>query len=472
MKKISLLVMGFMLSVSAMGDDAPFSIVEGLFDASLKETMGLTYAPGAETVTVWAAADNGNHYANGVVMAAFKGALYCMWQTSKKDEDADDTYVAYARSTDGGQTWSEPMVLCPTVSNGYCASGGWLATADRLIGYINVRTKDIADSGGYTQYVESTDGLSWTSPADVKMADGTQLNGIFEQDPHVLADGRIIGAAHFQPGLKLCPIYTDDPTGRTGWKKGKFQYTANGSQSAELEPSFFLQQDGTLVMVMRDQKGSYFTLAATSTDRGETWTNSVKTNMPDSRAKQCAGNLPDGTAFLVNNPGRVTNSSNTTWRVPLALTLSADGKTFTRSYLLRSGESSDYPARRYEGKAKTLGYSYPKALVYDGNLYVSYSTNKDDAQYTRVPINNITMGIETARATDGATFTLAGRTLMVSAPASSVTVDVCDLSGTVYLHATSHEAHARFSLDGCPAGVCLIRVRTSQGVITRKVFLQ
>ena len=199
MKKISLLVMGFMLSVSAMGDDAPFSIVEGLFDATLKETMGLTYAPGAETVTVWAAADNGNHYANGVVMAAFKGTLYCVWQTSKKDEDADDTYVAYARSTDGGQTWSEPMVLCPTVSNGYCASGGWLA------------------------------------------------------------DGRIIGAAHFQPGLKLCPIYTDDPTGRTGWKKGKFQYTANGSQSAELEPSFFLQQDGTLVMVMRDQKGSYVT---------------------------------------------------------------------------------------------------------------------------------------------------------------------------------------------------------------------
>lgn len=156
----------------------------------------------------------------------------------------------------------------------------------------------------------------------------------------------------------------------------------------------------------------------------------------------------------------------------MALTLSADGKTFNRSYLLRSGESSDYPDRRYEGKAKTLGYSYPKALVYDGNLYVSYSTNKDDAQYTRVPINNITTGIETARATDGATFTLAGRTLMVSAPAGSGTVDVCDLSGTVYLHATSHEAHARFSLDGCPSGVCLIRVRTSQGVITRKVFLQ
>ena len=52
------------------------------------------------------------------------------------------------------------------------------------------------------------------------MHDGNYLNGIFEQDPHRLPDGRIINSAHFQPGLKLCPIYTDDPTGKTGWKKG------------------------------------------------------------------------------------------------------------------------------------------------------------------------------------------------------------------------------------------------------------
>lgn len=415
MKKTSTLLCYLLMGMTAWADNAAFSVVETLFDATAKETMGLSYAPGAETVTIWAAKDDGPHYANGVVMAAFKGNLYCMWQTSAKDEDAEDTWVAYARSTDSGKTWSEPMVLCPTVNNGYCASGGWMATDDRLIAYINVRTKDIANSGGYTQYVESTDGLTWTTPQNVTMADGSQLNGIFEQDPHVLKDGRIIGAAHFQPGLKLCPIYTDDPTGRSGWHKGNFQHTDNGTQSAELEPSFFLQQDGTLVMTMRDQKGSYKVLAATSTDRGETWTKAVKTNMPDSRAKQCAGNLPDGTAFIVNNPGRVTNSSNTTWRVPLALTLSADGKTFDRSYLLRSGESSDYPARRYEGKAKTLGYSYPKALVHDGWLYVSYSTNKDDAQYTRVPVNNITLNttsvnaIETVVPSGAVTYNLAGQ---------------------------------------------------------------
>ena len=458
------------MPLASMADEVPFKIVSNLFDANYKETMGLDYAPGAETVTVFAAAANTDHYANGVVMAAFKGNLYCMWQSSKTDEDAEDTWVAYARSEDNGRTWSSPMVLCPTISNGYCASGGWLATEDRLIGYINTRPKSVANSGGYTRFVESTDGLTWTEPADVKMADGSQLNGIFEQDPHVLPNGRIVCAAHFQPGLKLCPIYTDDPTGRTGWKKGAFQFTNNGAQSVELEPSFFLQQDGTLVMTMRDQGGSYFTLAATSTDNGETWTKAVKTNMPDSRAKQCAGNLPDGTAFIVNNPGRVVNSSNTTWRVPLAITLSGDTKTFTKSYLLRSGLSNDYPERRYTGKSKTLGYSYPKALIHDGYIYVSYSTNKDDAQYTRVPINNIalnTNGISPASASNSDSFALNGRLLQLngSQPAA---IEVYDLKGTRAYTAVSDKA----DLSSLPAGIYVVRVKNAAGTKTQKVLLR
>ena len=465
MKKTFTLFYCLITVMTASADDAPFSVVDGLFSATDKETMGLDYAPGAETFTVWAAKNDGPHYANGVVITAFKDKLYCMWQTSAKDEDAEDTYVAYAISTDGGVTWSAPMVLCPTVDNGYCASGGWLATDNLLIAYINVRTKDIANSGGFTQYVQSEDGLSWTQPQDVTMADGSQLNGIFEQDPHVLSDGRIIGAAHFQPGLKLCPIYTDDPTGRSGWRKGSFQYTDNGTQSAELEPSFFLQQDGTVVMVMRDQKGSYQTLAATSNDRGETWTKSVKTNMPDSRAKQCAGNLPDGTVFYVNNPGRVTNNSNTTWRVPLALTLSADGKTFDRSYLLRSGKTGDYPARRYEGKAKTLGYSYPKALVHGGYLYVSYATNKDDAQFTRVPINNIALGIQPALAQNHGLFSINGRQLSVNGIAD---IEIYDVKGIRVLIKKSTDGA---DLSSLPVGLYVLKVWRAGAIEVKKCLL-
>jgi len=373
-------------------NEVPFRIVEGLFDPKEKETMGLEYAPGVETFKIFSAEDDTNHYNNGVVMTSFKGSLYCMWQTSPKDEDSEDTKVVYSISNDKGKTWSPPKDLSTPVEGCFCTSGGWVSTDNSIIAYINVfNSENFKKYGGITQFRESIDGIEWSEQKDLTMFDGSQIKGIFEQDPHKLPDGRIINAAHFQPGLKLCPIYTDDPTGKTGWKKGNFEYTDNGDQSVELEPSFYLQNDGVLVMVIRDQKSRYISLSAKSDDRGEAWTRSMETNMPDSRAKQCAGNLPDGTVFLVNNPGRVTNSENKTWRVPLSITLSKDGFLFTKSYLLRSGQDSDYPKQKYEGNAKTLGYSYPKAHIYEEYLYVSYSTNKDDAELSRIPIKGISL---------------------------------------------------------------------------------
>ena len=67
------------------------------------------------------------------------------------------------------------------------------------------------------------------------------------------------------------------------------------------------------------------------------------------------------------------------------LQLSLDGYTFDRRILLRS--EAALPPRRYDGKAKTLGYSYPKAIVYDGYLYVGYSVNKESVACTRIAIN-------------------------------------------------------------------------------------
>ena len=392
MKIFNFLFLFFYLILLIKANEIPFNIMPGLFDSSKKETMGLELVPGIETVTVFSAEDDTNHYNNGVVMTWFKNNLYCMWQTSPRDEDSIDTMVVYSISEDMGKTWSPPKNLSTPIKGYFCTSGGWLSNKDSLIAFINVfNSNNFKKFGGITQFRESRDGEKWSNQTNLTMHDGSYLNGIFEQDPHRLPDGRIINAAHFQPGLKLCPIYTDDPTGKTGWKKGNFNYTPNGDQSVELEPSFFLQDDGILVMIARDQKNRYVSLASKSDDRGETWSKTYVTNMPDSRAKQCAGNLPDGTVFLVNNPGRVLTDDNKSWRVPLAITLSKDGYIFTKSYLLRSGEDGDYPQQKYTGYANTKGYSYPKAFIHDEYLYVSYSTNKDDAQYTRIPIKEISL---------------------------------------------------------------------------------
>jgi len=92
-------------------------------------------------------------------MTRFKGCYYCMWQQSACDEDTPDTGIRYARSIDG---------------------------------------------------------QSWSRPAPVLMADGTPVDGIFEQDPMMLPERRTVGAVHFRPGYQVVPVYTDDPSGVRG----------------------------------------------------------------------------------------------------------------------------------------------------------------------------------------------------------------------------------------------------------------
>jgi len=365
------------------GDWLP-RLAEGVIDTTQHETLGLQAAPGINHYTIHQATDETDHYANGVVMAAFKGTIYCMWQSSPTDEDSDDTWVAYSRSTDNGHSWSKPMTLASPTTDHYCTSGGWLIYRDTLTALIDIWPKGMMPRGGETCYQTSTDGINWSPMQPVRMAEGFDMNGVLEQDPRPLPNGRIVGAIHFQPGLHVCPAYTNDPTGRSGWQKGDFLAEDRGKQSRELEPSQYLRRDGSIVMLFRDQRSSFRKLAAISTDMGQTWTKAELTNMPDARTKQCAGNLPDGTAYMVSCP------ANGKWRWPLVLQLSDDGILFDRALLIRSGSAGDLPAKRYEGRYKTIGYSYPKAMIHDNKLYIGYSVNKEDVVCSIIPIELLT----------------------------------------------------------------------------------
>ena len=377
-KLISVLLL-LMMPNNMAADNLPY-LAEGVIDTTCHETLGLQRVEAVKTVNIFTATDLTDHYANGVVMTAFKGKLYCMWQSSPKDEDSDDTWVAYSTSADEGMTWSAPQPLALSTDEFYCTSGGWLVRGDTLTAFIDTWQKGLAPRGGHTCYMTTTEGQVWSELQPVRMADGLPMEGVLEQDPYTLPDGRLIGASHLMPGLHICPVYTDDPTGHHGWQRADFESEDAGKQSRELEPSQYVQPNGTIVMLFRDQKSTFCKLASVSDDRGETWSKPQITNIPDARTKQCAGNLSDGTSYMVCCP------ANGKWRWPLVLLLSQDGVRFDKAILLRSGQADDLPPRRYEGRYKTLGFNYPKAFVHNNSLYVCYSVNKENVDCTVISL--------------------------------------------------------------------------------------
>lgn len=383
-RHIALLLLLFLTSgVQGQQDTVPFR-VNSLFNADQPETLGLSFAKELETVTIFSPGPNDNKYNHGVVLFPFKGMLYAQWQSSSVDEDGEDTQVFYSRSANG-RVWDNPIALTEKCKNGIKTSGGWWSDGDTIVAYICVwPDQGEVTKEGYTEFITSADGIIWSKPMPVKDINGQPVRGIIEQDVHALPCGRLITAFHTQPGLHATPFYTDDPPGISGWQAGLFQNmpSVNKNMSRELEPSWFYRKDSAIVMIFRDQESSFKKLASISRDNGLTWTTPVIVDTPDSRAKQSAGNLPDGTAFMVNNPSGNKN------RFPLVITLSSDGYLFDRAYLLRSG-GDDLQPMRYPGKFKRAGYSYPKSVIWGDYLYVSYATNKEDVELTRIPMENL-----------------------------------------------------------------------------------
>lgn len=321
--------------------------------------------------------DRDGWYCHNVVAAEFKGRLYAQWQCSDKDEDAPDTRIYYCTSKDG-KRWSSPEKMDIRIDSvKFISNGGWWSSRDSLLCFINVTRLD--GSKGCL-YISSADGHKWTSPRPVTDCHGQPVAGIIEQDTRSLPDGRILTAFHAGKGMICTPYYTDDPSAKSGWKAGAMPHLPyeGKSTSREIEPSWYLDTDGSIVMIFRDQAGSFRKLRSVSTDRGESWTPPELTDIEDSRSKQSAGNLPDGRAFMVWNPSESKD------RLPLTLAIQ-DGQAWTR-YTIRSLE--DLRPMRHEGLYKRRGYSYPKTLVWKNMLVIGYAENKEDACVTLVRISD------------------------------------------------------------------------------------
>ena len=380
--ELGLLCICLLFTLFSFAQQAPISITVQL-DPSQPETLGLDYLSGVETYTVFAPDSNDRKYNHGVVLYPFKDKLYTMWQSSWQDEDAPETQVYYSYSEDLIH-WSEPTPLTNEWNEGITTSGGWWSHGDTLVAFINVWPDSIQPKGGFTQYMLSTDGVSWSQPDWVLDDQGNRIAGIIEQDLRKLTSSRLLTAFHVQPGLHAKPYYTDDPLGINGWTQGNMNNLPfKEEMSRELEPSWFLRKHGSVVMIFRDQSGSFQKLASISYDRGESWTTPELSDIPDSRSKQSAGNLPDGRAFMVFNP------SGSKTRIPLAIYLSSEGDVFDQAYLLRSGSPDDLQPMRYAGNYKRVGYSYPKSVVWKDHVYVGYATNKEDVQITVIPISEL-----------------------------------------------------------------------------------
>lgn len=140
--------------------------------------------------------------------------------------------------------------------------------------------------------------------------------------------------------------------------------------------SFYHLPDGTVVGLWK------YALTSISRDNGKTWLYSPlrAPGFVNANAKIWGQRTSDGKYATVYNPSE--------FRWPLAISVSDDGWRY-KNLLLVNGEIS---TMRYGGAYKSYGPQYVRGiqegdgLSPDGNLWVSYSMNKEDLWVANIPV--------------------------------------------------------------------------------------
>jgi hypothetical protein len=152
------------------------------------------------------------------------------------------------------------------------------------------------------------------------------------------------------------------------------------------EPIFWQLADGTLLALFRDNSGSQRLFRATSTDEGRTWSRPQRTNFPNATSKLFSLETSRGYRVLISNANPAAG------RRELHLSLSQDGRTFTR--MARLDVPSPPAPAGLEGiwhkfKSGIASLQYPHAIEHDGRLVIALSRGKKQTEVLHISLEEI-----------------------------------------------------------------------------------
>ncbi|MSU49537.1 MAG: hypothetical protein EXS37_10695 [Opitutus sp.] len=338
----------------------------------LASPMDLPEAKGT-TAMVYRAEEGGWQFNLHSFIAHHDGKFWAVWSSGRVDEDSSSQMIRYATSVDG-LIWSEARVLAPDpdgeggpwrwMASGVYADGGRLLA----LGSLN---QGNAPPGG-----------PWAKARLVRFV----WSGAEWREDRVVAENSVV----YFPPLRVAErdffVWRDSraffytawsPAGLDRWTVTRMPGPLPDYRMSET--SAYVDPDGAVHLIIRDQGYTRRLYHAISHDAGSTWTVPVKTNYPDAMSKNMAGRLSNGWYYLISNP----KAAGANARDPLAITFSRDGWTFSQPLALRKNGSP----LRYKGGAKgPHSFQYSHAIEHDGKLWVIYATNKEDIEVSAYPI--------------------------------------------------------------------------------------
>ncbi|HET9746141.1 MAG TPA: sialidase family protein, partial [Chitinophagaceae bacterium] len=338
--------------------------------------------------------DNVNTYRIPGIAQTNKGTLIAVYDIRYNDSRdlPGNIDVGMSRSTDNGKTWEpmkiimdmgaphenngigDPSVLFDPVTKKIWVAALWSKGNRSIAGSLPGLSPDT--TGQFVLVSSSDDGLTWSAPHSITPQVKNPAWQLFFNGPGIgiaMRDGKLVFAAQYWDGTKIphsTIIYSDDH-GNT-WK-GKI----SGPKSNTTESQVVETLPGTLMLNMRDNRGSFRSVATTN-DMGASWTeHSTSYNaLPDPvcmgsiiKAKVKVNGVMKDILFF-SNPNTSSGRHNITIKASLDL-----GQTWLQANQLLIDERTCY------------GYSC-LTKIDDNTIGLLYEGTKD-LYFVKVPVSEI-----------------------------------------------------------------------------------
>ena len=334
-------------------------------------------------------------YNHQPMMAYWNNQFYVHYLCDPKDEHIPPSHTLLQTSKDG-YTWSNPQMLFPDlqVPEGFQKPGrtekahNLIAIMHQRVGWYVAKSGQLFAIGNYGVAFDHKD-------------DPNDGNGIGRVIREVKKDGTL-GPIYFiyhnasytsqtSKTSKPFPFYTKTPK---DIKKAceeilanpryRMQWVEEADRNDPLIPLHkeykaycdYTLPDGQIASLWKHA------LTSTSADGGLTWAQPVERakGFVNSNAKIWGQRLSDGTYATIYNPSE--------YRWPLGISLSKDGYEYTTLNLVQG----EVPPMRYGGNYKSYGPQYVRGIQEgngvpaDGDLWVTYSMNKEDMWVSHIPV--------------------------------------------------------------------------------------
>lgn len=360
-------------------------VIQGPEQAQLDLSLpdgGLPPVPGVQNIQVFRASRDKPDLADGkgwtynhhVDMAVWNGRLYVAWSSGQKDEDVWPWREVYSTSTDG-VTWSSPAELFPQGVSNPLRMHFFLAPNRRLLAISGLRRDEITltDKNRDTLVVREILANHTLGPYYALLTP----TPVTSPAPYTnSADKGFIEACNAL--LADRPFLEQQDYGALLGPR-RMKWHDSGDTNVTLKAmSLFHRKDGALVGICK------YGWVTVSTDDGATWSQPViPPSLITGTGKVWGQRTADGRYALVYNPDRKN-------RYPLVMVTSDDGVSFGNMRVVHG----ELPFQRYVGEHKNVGPQYVRGISEwsndgtwkDNALWVVYSVNKEDIWVTRIPL--------------------------------------------------------------------------------------